>query len=189
MTSELCTSSVPGSQVTTTDCVSAQPGAASPSDTATVRVTGPGVLQTKLGVAELGSLNDPEVAVHEYVSGEGPPSASCAAIASATGKPTAASAEMPSATGQTLRLPLSATLPVLGGWWQSSVTETVVTACAVTLKLALPPHVVVPSVPVALSVIAYPLPAGRSPITADTEVLEPTLIVPDVEKLFGPRIV
>ena len=96
-------------------------------------------------------------------------------------------AEMPSATGQTLRVPFRAILPVLAGWWQSSVTVTVVTALAVTLKAALPPQVV-PSVLVALSVTEYPLPAGRPPITAESALLEPTLIAPDVEKPFGPRM-
>ena len=88
------------------------------------------------------------------MSGEGPLSGSCAATASAMGKPTPTSAgfaEIPSATGQTLIVPLTDTLPVLVGWWQSSVTLTAVTAPAVTLKVALPPQVVAPSVPVALS--------------------------------------
>jgi hypothetical protein len=62
-----------------------------------------------------------------------------------------------------------------------------VTVCAVTLKGALPPQVV-PSVPVALSMIVYPLPAGRPPMVAETVVLEATLIVPDFEKLAGPLI-
>ncbi len=114
-------------------------------------------MQTKVGVAEVGAVKDPDGAVHWYASGEGPPSGSCAATWSATGKPTAMSAgfaEMPSATGQTLSVPLTATLPVLAGWWQSSVTATAVTVPATTLKLALPPQIVAPSVPVALKVIA-----------------------------------
>jgi hypothetical protein len=62
-------------------------------------------------------------------------------------------------------------------------------ACAVTLKGALPPQVVAPSVLVALSVIVYPLPAGRPPMIAETRLLDATLIAPDVEKPFGPLIV
>ena len=86
-------------------------------------------------------------------------------------------------------MPLTATLPVFAGWWQSSVTATVATAPAVTLKVPLPPQVVAPSVPVAVSVIVYPLPAGRPPMTAEIVLLAATLIVPDVEKLFGPLMV
>src|SRR5450631_261725 len=192
MTSDLGTSSVPGSQVTTTDMVATHPGAESPSVAVTVRVTGPGALQTKVGVVEVALVKEPDGAVQEYASGEGALSGSCAAIASATGKPTATSAgfaERPSATGQTLTVPLTATLPVLGGWWQSSVTATVATAPAVTLKVPLPPQVVVPSVPVAVSVIVYPVPAGRPPMTAEIVALEATLIVPVDAKLFGPLIV
>src|SRR5947208_3400326 len=127
MTSELRTSSVPGSQVTTNDVELAQPGAESPSEAVAVSVTGPGWLQTNVGVAEVGLLKDPEPAVQEYASGEGPLSESCAAIASATGKPTAMSAglaEMPSMTGQMLSLPVTPTLPVFGDSWHSRLTLT-----------------------------------------------------------------
>ena len=83
---------------------------------------------------------------------------------------------------------MTATLPVLDGWWQSSVTATVATAPAVTLNVPLPPQVDTPSVPVALSMIVYPLPAGRPPMTAEIVLLAATLIVPVDEKLFGPLI-
>src|SRR5579862_8209778 len=129
MTSEPGTSSVPGSQVTTTDCVSAHPGVGSPSETVAVRVTGPGLLQTKEGVGEVASLKEPEAAIQWYASGAGPPSASCAETASAKGKPTAMSAgfaETPSMIGQTLTVPLTSTLPVLAGRWQSIAIVTLV---------------------------------------------------------------
>ena len=57
------------------------------------------------------------------------------------------------------------------------------------MKVPLPPQVVAPSVPVALSVIVYPLPAGRPPMTAEIVLLAATLIVPALEKLFGPLMV
>ncbi len=84
-------------------------------------------------------------------------------------------------------VPLTATLPVFAGWWQSSVTLTLVTVPAITLNVALPPQVV-PSVPVALRVIVKPLPAGRPPMTAERVALEATLIDPDFEKPLGPLI-
>jgi hypothetical protein len=118
MISERGTSSVLGSQVTTTDMVAAQPDVASPSEAVAVRVTGPGAVQTNVGVAEVAPLKDPDAADHEYVTGEGPLSGSCAATASATGNPTATSdglADRASATGQTLSVPLTATLPVCAG--------------------------------------------------------------------------
>src|SRR5665213_1106888 len=192
MTSDPGTSSVLGSQVMVTDMEAGQPGVESPSDTVAVSVTGPGVVQTKVEVAEVALPKDPEAAVQLYESGAGPLSGSWAAIASATGKPTATSAgfaESPSATGQTLSVPLTATLPVVADWWQSSVTLTLATAPAVTLKVALPPQVVELSVPVALRVIVNPSPAGRPPMIVETVLLEATLIVPEVAKPFGPVMV
>src|SRR5450432_476686 len=191
-TSDPGTSSVLGSQVMTTDMVAGQPAVESPSEAVAVSVTGPGMVQTKVGVAEVALLKDPEAAVQLYETGAGPLSGSWAAIASATGKPTATSAgfaESPSATGQTLRVPLTATLPVVAGWWQSSVTLTLATAPAVTLKVALPPQVVAPLVPVALSVIVNPFPAGRPPIIVEIVLLDATLMVPEVAKPLGPVMV
>src|SRR5580698_2686031 len=192
MTSDPGASSVLGSQVMTTDMLAGQPAVESPSETVAVSVTGPGAVQTKVGVAEVAPPKEPEAAVQLYESGAGPLSGSCAAMASATGKPTATSAglaESASTTGQTLRVPLTATLPVVAGWWQSSVTLTLATAPAVTLKVALPAQVVAPSVPVALSVIVKPLPAGRPPMIAEIVLLDATSIAPEVAKPFGPVIV
>ena len=189
MTSDPGTSS---SQVMTTDCVSAHPGVASPSETLTVSVTGPGAVHVNVGLADVASLNVPDAADQWYASGAGPLSVSCATTATPAGKPTAMSAgfaETPSAIGQTLTTPLTSTLPVCGGSWQSSVTATVATAPAVTLKVPLPPQVDTPSVPVAVSMIVYPLPAGRPPMTAEIVLLAATLIVPVDEKLFGPLMV
>ena len=65
MTSDLGTSSVPGSQVTTTDIVAAQPAVASPSEAVAVRVTRPGAVQMNVGVAEVAPLKEPDGADQE----------------------------------------------------------------------------------------------------------------------------
>ena len=54
-----------GSQVTTTDIVAAQAAVGSPSEMVAVRVTGPGVVQTKVGVAVVAPVKDPEGADQE----------------------------------------------------------------------------------------------------------------------------
>jgi hypothetical protein len=149
MTSDLGTSRVLGSQVTVAAAVAAQAASGSPSETVTVSVTDPGTVQVKLGFAELALLNEPEGAVHLYVSGAGPPSGSWAVTRTAMGKPTATSAglsEMPSATGHRLSVPLMATLPVVLGCWQVRCRLTAVTAPAVTANVASPAQVVAPSV-------------------------------------------
>ena len=89
------------------------------------------------------------------MSGDGPLSGSTAAAESDRLEPTATSAglaESDSMVGQTLIVPLTAMLPVLAGWWQSSPTLTAVTVPALTVNGALPEQAV-PSVPVPVSVI------------------------------------
>ena len=67
-------------------------------------------------------------------------------------KTSAGLAVTPSMFGQTFVTPLMATEPVVGAWWQSSATDTAVTAPAVTLKVPEPRQVETPSVAVPLSV-------------------------------------
>ena len=65
---------------------------------------------------------------------------------------------------------------------------TVVVPLAVTLKGALPPQVVEPSVEVPVTVMMKPVPAGSPPMTAVAFVLEETSIEPVLVKPPGPVI-
>ena len=81
--------------------------------------------------------------------------------------------------GQTLIVPFTRTLPVVGAVWQSIVTATGVVADATTLNdVEAPEQLVFPSTEVPVSVRAYPVPAAMLPMTEETDDEPVTLIDP-----------
>src|SRR6478609_727436 len=188
----LPSSHVAALQVTVTDVVAAQDAAGSPSETDSVRVATPGVVQAKLAEAAVGLVTTPALAVHWKLSADGPASLSCALAVSAAEPLMVTSpglVDTPSIVGQRFSVPLTMTLPVRGASWQSRWTETGVAWPAATAKVAGPPlQAVAPSVDVAVSVTAKPLPAGRPPIVVEIVALWLTSIVPFFEKELGPVI-
>ena len=74
-----------------------------------------------------------------------------------------------STRGQTLIVPLTRTLPVVGAVWQSIVTATGVVAAATTLNgVEAPEQLVFPSTEVPVSEREYPVPAAMLPMTEET---------------------
>src|SRR5580692_5657303 len=145
-----------GVQVTETLLVAGQPALLSPSETVSVSVAVPGVVQVKRVASAVASVKTPEVAVHETLSGDGPLSASWAAAPRPTEPPTSTSvglASRLSICGQTFTVPLREMLPVRGAWWQVSGTVTGVVVPAATLKVAEPAQVSEPSAEPAVSVM------------------------------------
>ena len=85
-----------------------------------------------------------------------------------------------STRGQTLIVPFTRTLPVVGAVWQSIATATEVVAAATTLNGAeAPAQLVFPSTDVPVSVSEYPVPAAMLPMTAETVDEPATLIDPE----------
>jgi hypothetical protein len=124
---------------TSTDCWVEH--AESPSDTATVIVARPTLVQVKLGVVAAASPTLPEVAVQWKVSGAGTRSTSTALAWSAIVLPNATSAGVASSSsirGHTFSVPLTSTLPVPGCSTQVMWTDTGVTAPGRTSNVALP---------------------------------------------------
>src|SRR4051812_48353166 len=84
------TGAVCGEQVTVVVLVSAH--LASPSETVSVMVTGPAVVQVKRGLADVASVKVPAGAVQAYVNADGSMSLSCAVAARPIELPTRTSA-------------------------------------------------------------------------------------------------
>src|SRR5262245_32033202 len=96
---------------------------------------------------------------------------------------------MPSILGHRFSVPETVTLPVRGASRQVRATGTAVVMPAVTLNVAEPVQVALPSAVVAVMVIWKPLPAGRLPMVALSVVDDDTSMVPVRLKPFGPVMV
>ena len=191
MTSEPGMSSVLGSQVMTTDVVAGQPAVESPSETVAVSVTGPGVVQTKVGVAEVARAErsrDGRPAVRERRW----------AIVRIVRGDRQRDGEAHRHVGRVRRERVGDRADVEGAVHGHAARRCRLVAVErhVDLGNGAGRHVEGRAAaagrrarPVAPSVIVNPLPAGRPPMIAEIVLLEATLMVPEVEKPFGPLIV
>ena len=89
--------------------------AASPSETVSVSVTVPGAVQVSVGFCAVALLNVPELVVQWYEKRRGPLSGSCASAGDRDHVPVGGCELTESICGQTLIVPLTRTLPVVGG--------------------------------------------------------------------------
>src|SRR5262245_7569301 len=165
-----------------TDCVATgQPGAV--GERVSVIVTGVGVAgQVKNGVALVGLLMVPVVAVQENVGGTVPAVVIADSEMMLLTADSSADTDRPVIVAHSAVDPLTTTFPEPLPGWQVNVSDTGVVIPALTTNMAEPLHVNAPPTVVAFSVIVYPVPAGAPPIWNRIVLLFWTLTVPDCMK-------